>query len=126
MAPEGPGTGLPAILIPGLSAHPQLSGFDLRSRLSRFIAEDPQDLALPLEEAETLSAEAFRLWAVAASYGLGSDLYRWEEVMVVPSRPLQPCNSALLEVQAQREAGHEEEVILGGMKTVGASGLARG
>ncbi|KAF4017327.1 hypothetical protein G4228_008666 [Cervus hanglu yarkandensis] len=52
-----------------------LSGFDLRSRLSRFIAEDPQDLALPLEEAETLSAEAFRLWAVAASYGLGSDLY---------------------------------------------------
>ncbi|XP_019824127.2 RNA polymerase II-associated protein 1 [Bos indicus] len=53
-----------------------LSGFDLRSRLSRFIAEDPQDLALPLEEAETLSTEAFRLWAVAASYGLGSDLYR--------------------------------------------------
>lgn len=76
VAPEGPGTGLPAILIPGLCAHPQLSSFDLWSRLSRFIAEDPQDLALPLEEAEALSTEAFRLWAVAASYGLGSDVYR--------------------------------------------------
>ncbi|XP_070325139.1 RNA polymerase II-associated protein 1 isoform X2 [Odocoileus virginianus] len=64
-----------------------LSGFDLRSRLSRFIAEDPQDLALPLEEAETLSTEAFRLWAVAASYGLGSDLYR--ELYPVLMRALQ-------------------------------------
>ncbi|XP_007938614.2 RNA polymerase II-associated protein 1 [Orycteropus afer afer] len=53
-----------------------LSNFDLRSRLCRFIAEAPQDLALPPEEAETLSTEAFRLWAVAASYGHGSDLYR--------------------------------------------------
>lgn len=64
------------ILIPRLSAQPQLSGFDLRSRLCRFIAEAPQDLALPPEEAETLSTEAFRLWAVAASYGQGGDLYR--------------------------------------------------
>nr|XP_010596659.1 RNA polymerase II-associated protein 1 isoform X1 [Loxodonta africana]XP_010596660.1 RNA polymerase II-associated protein 1 isoform X1 [Loxodonta africana] len=53
-----------------------LSSFDLRSRLCRFIAEAPQELALPPEEAETLSTEAFRLWAVAASYGQGSDLYR--------------------------------------------------
>lgn len=74
MAPEGPGTA-PSDPDPW-TLHLQLSGFDLRSRLSRFIAEDPQDLALPLEEAETLSTEAFRLWAVAASYGLGSDLYR--------------------------------------------------
>uniref|UniRef100_A0A4X1UTE5 RNA polymerase II associated protein 1 n=1 Tax=Sus scrofa TaxID=9823 RepID=A0A4X1UTE5_PIG len=53
-----------------------LSGFDLRSRLYRFIAEAPQELALPPEEAETLSTEAFRLWAVAACYGQGGDLYR--------------------------------------------------
>ncbi|XP_069453959.1 RNA polymerase II-associated protein 1 isoform X3 [Ovis canadensis] len=64
-----------------------LSGFDLWSRLSRFIAEDPQDLALPLEEAEALSTEAFRLWAVAASYGLGSDVYR--ELYPVLMRALQ-------------------------------------
>ncbi|XP_047622610.1 RNA polymerase II-associated protein 1 isoform X2 [Phacochoerus africanus] len=53
-----------------------LSSFDLRSRLYRFIAEAPQELALPPEEAETLSTEAFRLWAVAACYGHGGDLYR--------------------------------------------------
>ncbi|XP_053451830.1 RNA polymerase II-associated protein 1 isoform X3 [Nycticebus coucang] len=53
-----------------------LSSFDLRSRLCRFIAEAPQELALPPEEAETLSTEALRLWAVAASYGQGIDLYR--------------------------------------------------
>ncbi|XP_060003801.1 RNA polymerase II-associated protein 1 isoform X2 [Lagenorhynchus albirostris] len=64
-----------------------LSGFDLRSRLCRFIAEAPQDLALPPEEAETLSTEAFRLWAVAASYGQGGDLYR--ELYPVLIRALQ-------------------------------------
>ncbi|XP_004861672.1 RNA polymerase II-associated protein 1 isoform X2 [Heterocephalus glaber] len=53
-----------------------LSSFDLRSRLCRFIAEAPQELSLPPEEAETLSTEALRLWAVAASYGQGGDLYR--------------------------------------------------
>ncbi|KAB0402333.1 hypothetical protein E2I00_006991, partial [Balaenoptera physalus] len=75
------------ILIPRLSAQPQLSGFDLRSRLCRFVAEAPQDLALPPEEAETLSTEAFRLWAVAASYGQGGDLYR--ELYPVLTRALQ-------------------------------------
>lgn len=57
-------------------SHLQLSSFDVRSRLCRFIAEAPHDLALPPEEAEILSTEAFRLWAVAASYGQGGDLYR--------------------------------------------------
>ncbi|XP_045305930.1 RNA polymerase II-associated protein 1 isoform X2 [Leopardus geoffroyi] len=64
-----------------------LSSFDLRSRLSRFIAEAPQEMALPPEEAEMLSTEAFRLWAVAASYGQGSDLYR--ELYPVLMRALQ-------------------------------------
>ncbi|KAG8514613.1 RNA polymerase II-associated protein 1 [Galemys pyrenaicus] len=64
-----------------------LSGFDLRSRLCRFIAEAPQELALPPKEAEMLSTEAFRLWAVAASYGQGCDLYR--ELYPVLMRALQ-------------------------------------
>ncbi|XP_059037198.1 RNA polymerase II-associated protein 1 isoform X1 [Mustela lutreola] len=78
-----------------------LSSFDLRSRLSRFLAEAPQEMALPLEEAEALSSEAFRLWAVAASYGQGAELYRElypvlmralqavpEELSTQPARPL--------------------------------------
>ncbi|XP_037358157.1 RNA polymerase II-associated protein 1 [Talpa occidentalis] len=64
-----------------------LSSFDLRSRLCRFIAEAPQELALPPTEAETLSTEAFRLWAVAAAYGQGCDLYR--ELYPVLMRALQ-------------------------------------
>lgn len=54
----------------------QLNKFEMKSRLSRFIAEDPLDLPLPREEAVRLSAEAFRLWAVAAGYGQACDLYR--------------------------------------------------
>ncbi|XP_043404014.1 RNA polymerase II-associated protein 1 isoform X10 [Chelonia mydas] len=53
-----------------------LNKFELKSRLSRFIAEDPRDLPLCREEAIRLSTEAFRLWAVAAGYGQSCDLYR--------------------------------------------------
>ncbi|NXK54387.1 RPAP1 protein, partial [Chauna torquata] len=53
-----------------------LNKFEMKSRLIRFIAEDPQDLLLPREEAIRLSTEAFRLWAVAAGYGQACDLYR--------------------------------------------------
>ncbi|XP_038260584.1 RNA polymerase II-associated protein 1 isoform X9 [Dermochelys coriacea] len=53
-----------------------LNKFELKSRLSRFIAEDPQDVPLRREEAIRLSTEAFRLWAVAAGYGQSCDLYR--------------------------------------------------
>ncbi|XP_051000387.1 RNA polymerase II-associated protein 1 [Acomys russatus] len=70
-----------------------LSNFDIRSRLCRFIAEAPQELALPPEEAETLSTEAFRLWAVAASYGQGGDLYR--ELYPVLIRALQTLPTEL-------------------------------
>lgn len=70
-----------------------LSGFDVRSRLCRFIAEAPHDLALPPEEAEILTTEAFRLWAVAASYGQGGDLYR--ELYPVLLRALQTLPTEL-------------------------------
>ncbi|NWW49647.1 RPAP1 protein, partial [Pedionomus torquatus] len=53
-----------------------LNKFEMKSRLSRFIAEDPLDLLLPREEAIRLSTEAFRLWAVAAGYAQACDLYR--------------------------------------------------
>ncbi|NWU65977.1 RPAP1 protein, partial [Pterocles burchelli] len=52
-----------------------LNKFEMKSRLSRFIAEDPLDLLLPREEAIRLSTEAFRMWAVAAGYGQACDLY---------------------------------------------------
>ncbi|NXM30805.1 RPAP1 protein, partial [Oxyruncus cristatus] len=52
-----------------------LNKFEMKGRLSRFIAEDPRDLLLPREEAIRLSTEAFRLWAVAAGYGQACDLY---------------------------------------------------
>lgn len=55
----------------------QLNKFEMKSRLSRFVAEDPLDLLLPREEAIRLSTEAFRLWAVAAGYGQACDLYRY-------------------------------------------------
>ncbi|CAO2579293.1 RNA polymerase II-associated protein 1 [Lemmus lemmus] len=69
------------------------SSFDFRSRLSRFVAEAPQELALPAEEAEMLSTEAFRLWAVVASYGQGGDLYR--ELYPVLMRALQTLPTEL-------------------------------
>ncbi|XP_007480203.3 RNA polymerase II-associated protein 1 [Monodelphis domestica] len=53
-----------------------MSGFDLRSRLCRFVSVAPQELAMPIQEAEQLNTESFRLWAVAATYGQGGDLYR--------------------------------------------------
>uniref|UniRef100_A0A8C5MJR7 RNA polymerase II associated protein 1 n=1 Tax=Leptobrachium leishanense TaxID=445787 RepID=A0A8C5MJR7_9ANUR len=53
-----------------------LNAFDVKSRLSRFVAQEPQDLPLPREEAEKLNVETFLLWAVAAGYGQACDLYR--------------------------------------------------
>ncbi|XP_056401558.1 RNA polymerase II-associated protein 1 [Hyla sarda] len=53
-----------------------LNTFDMRSRLSRFVAQEPQDLPLVKGEAERLSTETFRFWAIAAGYGQACDLYR--------------------------------------------------
>nr|XP_021142896.1 RNA polymerase II-associated protein 1 isoform X1 [Columba livia]XP_021142897.1 RNA polymerase II-associated protein 1 isoform X1 [Columba livia]XP_021142898.1 RNA polymerase II-associated protein 1 isoform X1 [Columba livia] len=86
-----------------------LNKFEMKSRLSRFIAEDPLDLPLPREEAVRLSAEAFRLWAVAAGYGQACDLYRDLYpvlVRILQSLPelLSTChgNSPMLELSVQR------------------------
>jgi len=59
----------------------QFNKFEMKNRLSRFIAEDPRDLLLPREEAIRLSTEAFRLWAVAAGYGQACDLYRYSPIL---------------------------------------------
>ncbi|XP_054827938.1 RNA polymerase II-associated protein 1 isoform X2 [Eublepharis macularius] len=53
-----------------------LNKYDMKNRMSRFIAEDPKELSLRREEAIRLCTEAFRLWAVASGYGQACDLYR--------------------------------------------------
>ncbi|KAG9465144.1 hypothetical protein GDO78_018815, partial [Eleutherodactylus coqui] len=53
-----------------------LNTFDMKSRLSRFVVQEPQDLPLLKEEAVRLSTETFRLWAIAAGYGQACDIYR--------------------------------------------------
>ncbi|NWR29168.1 RPAP1 protein, partial [Tachuris rubrigastra] len=88
-----------------------LHKFEMKSRLSRFIAEDPLDLLLPREEAIRLSTEAFRLWAVAAGYGQACDLY--SDLYPVLVRILQslpellsacPGRSPMVELCVQRAA----------------------
>uniref|UniRef100_A0AAY4C6K7 RNA polymerase II associated protein 1 n=1 Tax=Denticeps clupeoides TaxID=299321 RepID=A0AAY4C6K7_9TELE len=46
-----------------------------KERLSRLLVVEPQELMLETEEAFQCSTEAFRLWAVAASYGQSCSLY---------------------------------------------------
>ncbi|XP_077120300.1 RNA polymerase II-associated protein 1 [Ranitomeya variabilis] len=53
-----------------------LNTFDLKSRISRFVVQEPKDLPLLKEEAERLSTETFRMWAIAAGYGQACDIYR--------------------------------------------------
>ncbi|XP_039924071.1 RNA polymerase II-associated protein 1-like isoform X1 [Hirundo rustica] len=85
-----------------------LNRFEMKSRLSRFIAEDPVDLPLPREEATRLSTEAFRLWAVAAGYGQACDLY--SDLYPVLVRILQSLpellsgKSPVVELSVQRAA----------------------
>uniref|UniRef100_A0A8C6YVK1 RNA polymerase II associated protein 1 n=1 Tax=Nothoprocta perdicaria TaxID=30464 RepID=A0A8C6YVK1_NOTPE len=88
-----------------------LNILEMKSRLSRFVAEDPAELLLPREEALRLSTEAFRLWAVAAAYGQACDLYR--DLYPVLVRMLQSLpevpgacgeRSPMLELRVQRAA----------------------
>lgn len=66
----------------------------MKSRLSRFIAEDPLDVPLPREEAVGLSTEAFRLWAVAAGYGQACDLYRYSSELETGAQQRPPTSSS--------------------------------
>ncbi|XP_050830960.1 RNA polymerase II-associated protein 1 isoform X2 [Serinus canaria] len=85
-----------------------LNKFEMKSRLSRFIAEEPLDVPLPREEATRLSTEAFRLWAVAAGYGQACDLYSDLYpvlVRILQSLPeLLPGKSPVVELSVQRAA----------------------
>ncbi|XP_051647315.1 RNA polymerase II-associated protein 1 isoform X1 [Manacus candei] len=88
-----------------------LNKFEMKSRLSRFIAEDPLDLLLPREEAIRLSTEALRFWAVAAGYGQACDLYSDLYpvlVRILQSLPelLNTCSgrSPMVELSVQRAA----------------------
>ncbi|ETE67747.1 RNA polymerase II-associated protein 1, partial [Ophiophagus hannah] len=87
-----------------------LNKFEMKSRLSRFIAEDPKDLSLRIEEAINISTEAFRLWAVATGYGQACDLYRdlYSVLMRIVSSLSQLTsfqeNNTLIELFIQRAA----------------------
>ncbi|XP_032085224.1 RNA polymerase II-associated protein 1 isoform X3 [Thamnophis elegans] len=88
-----------------------LNKFEMKSRLSRFIAEDPKDLSLRIEEAIKMSTEAFRLWAVATGYGQACDLYRdlYPVLMRIVSSLSQLTssfqeNNTLMELSIQRAA----------------------
>ncbi|XP_034273694.1 RNA polymerase II-associated protein 1 [Pantherophis guttatus] len=88
-----------------------LNKFEMKSRLSRFIAEDPEDLSLRIEEAINISTEAFRLWAVATGYGQACDLYRdlYPVLMRIVSSLAQLTSSfqednTLIELSIQRAA----------------------
>ncbi|KAK9409721.1 RNA polymerase II-associated protein 1 [Crotalus adamanteus] len=88
-----------------------LNNFEMKSRLSRFIAEDPKDLSLRREEAINMSTEAFRLWAVVTGYGQACDLYRdlYPVLMKIVSSLSQLTssfqeNNILIELSIQRAA----------------------
>ncbi|XP_027725755.1 RNA polymerase II-associated protein 1 isoform X1 [Vombatus ursinus] len=87
-----------------------MSGFDLRSRLCRFVSEAPQELAMPIQEAEQLNTESFRLWAVAATYGQGGDLYR--ELYPVLIRALQALPQELSVRPHSRLAMHRISALI--------------
>ncbi|XP_056446930.1 RNA polymerase II-associated protein 1 isoform X2 [Gadus chalcogrammus] len=52
-----------------------LSSLGVRERLSRLLSPEPGELLLESGQALRVSAEAFRLWAMAASYGQACDTY---------------------------------------------------
>ncbi|XP_015671420.2 RNA polymerase II-associated protein 1 [Protobothrops mucrosquamatus] len=88
-----------------------LNNFEMKSRLSRFIAEDPEELSLRREEAINMSTEAFRLWAVVTGYGQACDLYRdlYPVLMKTVSSLSQLTssfqeNNTLIELSTQRAA----------------------
>ncbi|KAL0969305.1 hypothetical protein UPYG_G00225320 [Umbra pygmaea] len=83
-----------------------LNSLGARERLSRLLAPKPQELQLEPGEALRVSTEAYRLWAVAASYGQACDLYIdlypiLVTVLQSAHRPWSP-SEALLPLELQR------------------------
>lgn len=56
--------------------HLQLHSLGGKERLSLLLAVEPSELLLEAGEAFRCSTEAYRMWAVAASYGQACNLYR--------------------------------------------------
>ncbi|CAL8286949.1 unnamed protein product [Lota lota] len=52
-----------------------LNSLGVRERLSRLLSPEPRELLLEAGQALRVSTEAYRLWAVAASYGQACDTY---------------------------------------------------
>ncbi|XP_018415570.1 PREDICTED: RNA polymerase II-associated protein 1 [Nanorana parkeri] len=75
------------------SAARLLHTFEMKSRLSRFAVQEPKELPLLREEAERLSTETFRLWAIVAGYGQACDIYR--ELYLAVIRILQSLPSMI-------------------------------
>ncbi|KAG7271478.1 hypothetical protein CRUP_018512 [Coryphaenoides rupestris] len=70
-----------------------LSSLGVRERLSRLLSPEPSELLLEPGQALLLSTEAYRLWAVAASYGQACDTYI--ELYSVLVQALQAVHRAL-------------------------------
>uniref|UniRef100_A0A8C8CET4 RNA polymerase II associated protein 1 n=1 Tax=Oncorhynchus tshawytscha TaxID=74940 RepID=A0A8C8CET4_ONCTS len=107
-----------------------LNSLGARERLSRLLAPEPSELLLEPEEALRVSTEAYRLWAVAASYGQACNLYTDLYPILVrvlqsahrprrPSEPLLPLElhrlQALLTLltQVTHTAGCHQELSQG-------------
>ncbi|KAJ3613048.1 hypothetical protein NHX12_019304 [Muraenolepis orangiensis] len=83
-----------------------LNSLGVRERLSRLLSQEPSELLLEPVQALRVSTEAYRLWAVAASYGQACDTYI--DLYSVLVQALQSVNRAvdpsdpLLAFQLQR------------------------
>uniref|UniRef100_H3A6N6 RNA polymerase II associated protein 1 n=1 Tax=Latimeria chalumnae TaxID=7897 RepID=H3A6N6_LATCH len=86
-----------------------LNKYGLKEQISRFVAEEPQDLPLETREAFLLSTESLRLWAVAAAYGQACDLYR--DLYPVLMRILQSL-PGLVSQQSYRPLSYEKKIIM--------------
>ncbi|XP_068110392.1 RNA polymerase II-associated protein 1 [Hyperolius riggenbachi] len=86
------------------SAARLLHTFDVKSRLARFVVQEPQDLPLPRDEAERLTTETFRLWAIAAGYGQACDLYR--ELYPAVIRILQSLPNIIVSCKGDSSSAH--------------------
>uniref|UniRef100_A0A8C7SXU9 RNA polymerase II associated protein 1 n=1 Tax=Oncorhynchus mykiss TaxID=8022 RepID=A0A8C7SXU9_ONCMY len=77
-----------------------LNSLGARERLSRLLAPEPSELLLEPEEALRVSIEAYRLWAVAASYGQDDTLGVCRLSVVIYLCRVPRCSSAVCNPQS--------------------------